>query len=364
MPLRDLSDHIEYVPGRGATAVAKERGLDPESVLVLSSNENALGPSPLAVEAITAAAPTIHRYPKASHLALTTKLARQWEVDPSQVWLANGGDGALDYLSRALLTPADTVLVPDPGFAYYGMSARFHHGDVTTYAVSRATDFRLDADSILAAYSDERIIYLTSPHNPSGSTMALEEIETIAADTPEETVIVVDEAYGEFSDTDSAISLVRSRSDVAILRSFSKVYGLAGIRLGYAIVPSAWDGAYSRVNTPFAVSEIACQAGIAALDDTDHLSQTVEMARHGRAFIRETVEANTWPSGGNFVLVDVGDAEEVTDALFDRGIIVRDCSSFGLESCIRITVAPEEHLTQAVTAINDILSSRSGDDPA
>lgn len=360
MPLRDLSDHTEYVPGKGATEVARERGLDPDNVLVLSSNENALGPSDAAVASITSAAPGIHRYPKSSHIDLTQALADRWQVNTEQIWLANGGDGALDYLSRAIIRPGDRVLVPNPGFAYYAMSARFHHGTASQYSLSKADDFRLTAEMILAAFSDERIIYITSPHNPTGSTIAIDEIERIADATPTDTIVVVDEAYGAFSSVDSAVSLVQSRDDVAVLRSFSKLYGLAGIRLGYAIVPPSWQDAYSRINTPFSVSELACQAGRAALTDSDHVTKTIEMTQNGRELIRGSVDAPSWPSGGNFILVDVGDAARVTDALVDRGVIVRDCTSFGLPSCIRLTTAPEPDLRRAVSALNSVMDDGAG----
>lgn len=357
MPLRDLSAHPEYVPGRGATAVAAERGLDPDTVLVLSSNENALGPSPSAIAAVERAAAHIHRYPKSSHQELTELLAESWAVTPEQIWLANGGDGALDYLSRALLDPGDRVLVPDPGFAYYEMSARFHHGEASTYPVKKSNDFSITAESVLACFDTERIIYLTSPHNPTGSIISVGDIEQIAEETPDDTVVIVDEAYGAYASVESAVSLVKQRSDVAVLQSFSKIYGLAGIRLGYAVVPEQWKHGYSRVNTPFAVSELACRAGIAALDDSTHAQQSVEMANRGRQMLRDNIRAKSWPSEGNFVLIDVGDAKHVTEALFDQGIIVRDCTSFGLDSCIRVTVAPEDALARAIAAINSILDS-------
>lgn len=356
MDPRDLAEHSEYVPGRGIEEVARERGLDPEDVIVLSSNENEVGPSPKAVRAIEQSVDRANRYPKSSHTDLTEAIAEHWAVDPGQIWLANGGDGALDYLSRAMLRPGETVLVAEPGFAYYGMSARFHHGDVRSYAMDATDGFRLEPELILGAYDGDRIVYVTSPHNPTGITMTVEDVETVAEQTDKQTLTVVDEAYGAFADTESAVSLVADRDDVAILRSFSKSYGLAGLRLGYAIVPEEWADAYRRVNTPFAASEIACLAGQAALEDKEHVERTVETVRHGRERIRRDLEARTWPSEGNFVLADVGDAPSVTDALVDRGVIVRDCTSFGLPSCIRITVTTPEPLAQAIETMNDVLA--------
>lgn len=358
MQPRDLSSHVEYVAGRGREEVAAAYGFDPSEMVTLSSNENPLGPPDAAVAAIRRHADRVHRYPKAAHTALTERLADRWSVTSEQVWLASGGDGALDYLSRAMLTPGDAVLVPDPGFAYYGMSARFHHGDVRQYSLERTADFVQTADTVLEAYDGERIVYITSPHNPTGRVMPRAELRQIAADTDPDTLIVVDEAYGEFADEPSAATLLDERDDVAVLRSFSKAYGLAGLRLGYALVPAEWATAYRRVNTPFAVNELACRSGIAVLEDDDHVARSVELARWGREFLQTELAAETWPSQGNFVLADVGDAEAVTEALLERGIIVRDCSSFGLPRCIRITVGRRPAVRTAVEECNDVLAAR------
>ncbi|ELZ14261.1 histidinol-phosphate aminotransferase [Halovivax asiaticus JCM 14624] len=366
MQPRDLSTHATYEAGRGVEEVAREQGRDPDEFVTLSSNENPHGPAPAAVEAIRAAASSAHAYPKASHADLTDRLAEKWDVEPDQVWLGNGGDGAIDYLSRAMLEPDDTVLVPEPGFAYYAMSARFHHGRVRTYELSKDDDFEQDPDSLLAAAECERLLYLTSPHNPSGSTASLETVERIARETADETLVVVDEAYGEFAETESGVALIEgrdgfdARDDVAVIRTFSKAYGLAGVRLGYAVVPGAWADAYARVNTPFAASELACRAGLAAVDDTDHVEQTVDSARWARDYLASTVDAPAWPSGGNFVLFDVGDGAAVAAALQDRGVIVRDCTSFGLPGCIRVSCGTESETKRAADAIDEVLAARDG----
>jgi histidinol-phosphate aminotransferase len=359
MQPRDLSSHAPYEAGRGVEEVARELELDPDSLVKLASNENPLGPSPAVVEAIREHAERIHSYPKASHADLTAELAERWQLDPEQVWLANGGDGALDYLARATIEPGDGVLVPEPGFAYYGMSARFHHGEVATYPVSKSEEFEQTADGVLTNYDGERIVYLTSPHNPTGSEISISEIEKLADRVGEETLIVVDEAYGEFSDRPSAIELVETRENVAVLRTFSKVYGLAGLRLGYALVPETWADAYTRVNTPFAASEIACRAGLAALDDTEHVERSIEVARNSREYMYERLDALTWQSAGNFVLAEVGGASSVANQLQQRGVIVRDCTSFGLPECIRISCGTDEETRRAITECNEILRERT-----
>ena len=356
MKPRDLSAHVEYQAGRGIEEVARELGMDADELVKLASNENPFGPSPAAVDAIQRAAERANSYPKASHADLTDRLAERWSVASEQVWLANGGDGALDYLARATVEPGDEVLVPRPGFAYYGMSARYHHGEVNEYALSKADDFGLAAETVLDAYDGERVVYLTSPHNPSGGRFSLDAVEAIADETAEETLVVVDEAYGEYADAPSAVELLADRDDVAVLRTFSKAYGLAGVRLGYAVVPDEWADAYAAVNTPFAASELACRAGLAALDDDDHVERSVETARWAREYVYDNVDAPTWESHANFVLVEVGNAEGVAAELRERGVIVRDCTSFGLPDCIRVTCGTEDETRTAVRELNEVLA--------
>ncbi|MFB6142513.1 MAG: histidinol-phosphate transaminase [Halorientalis sp.] len=351
---RDLSAHAVYRAGRGVEEVARDLGLDPGDLVKLSSNENVLGPSPAAVEAIREHADRVHVYPKASHTDLVERLAERWAVAPAQVWAANGGDGVLDCLSRALLRPGERVLVPRPGFAYYSMSARYHHGEVDTYELAREDDFAQTAEGVLAAYDGQRIVYVTSPHNPTGSVMPLDEIERLADATDEETLVLVDEAYGEFADVDSAVGLVRERDDVAVLRTFSKAYGLAGMRLGYGLVPAAWADAYARVNTPFDTGELACRAGLAALEDEGFLERSREMVVEARETLYADLAAPTWESQGNFVLADVGDGERVAEAAQREGVIVRDCASFGLEDCIRVTCGTPEQMERAVAVLNEV----------
>ena len=358
MQPRDLSAHTEYVPGRGVEEVARDLGLDPADLVKLSSNENPYGASPAAVDAVHDAADDISVYPKAAHTDLTAALADEWGVEPEQVWVSPGADGAIDYLSRAMLDPDDRVLVPEPGFSYYGMSARYHHGETETYPLSKDDEFATTADGILDAYDGERLVFVTSPHNPTGATMPREEIEALLDGVDEETLVVLDEAYGEFASEPSGVDLLSEVDNLAVLRTFSKAYGLAGLRIGYAVVPRAWADAYAKVSTPFAASEAALRAALAALDDDEHVEKSVEGAAWAREHIRAELDAPTYPSEANFVLCEVGDGSAVAEAAQQEGVIVRDCTSFGLPTCVRVSCGTEEETRRAVETLNEILADR------
>ncbi|WP_423751423.1 histidinol-phosphate transaminase [Salinirarus marinus] len=356
MQPRDLSALTPYVPGRGAAEVARELGVDPADLTKLSSNENPYGPSDAAVEAIEATAERVGVYPKASHTDLTDRLADHWGVASEQVWVTPGADGALDYLARAMLDPGDRVLAPEPGFSYYRMSARYHHGEVDRYHLSKDDDFAQTPETVLDAYDDHRILYLTTPHNPTGSEFARADVRELAESVADHTLLVVDEAYGEYTERPSSVALLDDYDNVAVTRTFSKAYGLAGLRIGYAVVPEPWADAYARVNTPFAASEVALRAALAAIDDQAHVDDVVESARRMRSYLRAELDAPTWASGGNFVLADVGDASAVADASQRNGVIVRDCSSFGLPGCIRVSCGTEPQTREAVDVLNDVVS--------
>lgn len=359
MEPRDLSAHGVYRPGGGPEELARELDRPSEEFVKLSSNENPLGPSPKAIEAIRSSADRAHVYPTAAHTDLTEAIAQHWNLSPKQVWVGPGANGALDYLYRATLDPDAEILVPDPGYPYYPKGARYHNGTVGgQYALRKDDGWRQTADGVVDAYDGERVVFVTTPHNPTGSEMPFREIRSLRDRLDDETLLVVDEAYGEFTDAPSAVRLVEERDDVAVLRTFSKAYGLAGIRVGYALVPEAWADRYARVNTPFGVSELACRAAMAALDDDEHVERSVELARWSRQYMHDELDARTWESATNFVLAAVGDSAAVARASRERGVIVRDCAEppWNADGCIRITCGTRESTRRAVRTINEILA--------
>jgi histidinol-phosphate aminotransferase len=238
------------------------------------------------------------------------------------------------------------------------LSGGLVRGEPATYELSKEDGFALTSEGILDAYDGERMVFITSPQNPTGATMPRQEIETLLQGVGAETLVVIDEAYGEFAEEPSATDLLGNYENLAVLRTFSKAHGLAGLRIGYALVPGAWAAAYTRISTPFAASEAALQAAMAALDDDDHVERTVDGAVWAREYIRETLDAPTFESDANFVLCEVGDGEAVATAAQEEGVIVRDCSSFGLPGCIRVSCGTEAETRRAVETLNGILAER------
>lgn len=352
--LRDLSELDEYVPGRGTEEVAREHGLDPDDLAKLASNENPLGPPPAAEEAIHEAADGVNVYPTSLHNDTRDRVADMLDAPEENVVLGPGADGVFDTIGRAVIEDGDGVLTPSPGFSYYGMSARNLGGHERSYSLREDDGFGYDAERIVEAYDGEKIVYITAPNNPTGTETTLEEIEMVADAV--DGLVFVDEAYWEFSDRPTAVPLALERDDVAVARTFSKAYGLAGLRAGYGVVPDEIASAYRKVVTPFCVGTVSLYAARAALSDEEHLHETVELSRWGREYMSENLDAPTYSTDANFVLVDISpqDASEVAEELERRGVIVRDTTSFGLPSCVRVSVGTREETRRAVSEINDV----------
>ncbi len=351
--LRDLGHLEEYVPGRGVDEVAREHGLDPDEMVKLASNENPLGPPPAAKEAILGNVDDASVYPTALHEDVKEKIADYVEAPVENTVLGAGADGVFDTVCRACIEDGDEILCPEPGFSYYRMAAENVGGVANSYPIPKEDGFRYSADVVVDSYRGEKIVYLTTPNNPTGSVLSLDEIEHVADNV--DGLVFVDEAYWEFSSHDTAVDLV-DRGDVAVARTFSKAWGLAGMRFGYAVVPDDLAEAYRKVVTPFSVGTLTLHAAKAALYDREHLEDTLGLVEWGREYLTEELDLDVYPSEANFVLVDVSprNAGDVAGELERRGVIVRDTTSFGLPECIRVNVGPREDTRHAVEVINDV----------
>lgn len=344
----------EYVPGRTIEDVAKEYGFLPEEILKLCSNENPLGPSPEAIKAVRDHANTISVYPPTDAKELRRALAQYIGYPIDQIVVGNGMDGVLDVLTRLFVEKNDEAIISIPTFPYYELFT-LACGGVPQF-VPRNSNFNVDVDKLLRAVNKKtKIIFLCSPNNPTGNLMKESDLRHLLDTT--ESMVIVDEAYAEFADF-SIVELVREYENLVVTRSMSKAFGLAGLRIGYAVTPPEISKEYMKVSPAFSVNRIGIAAGIAALEDKEHLRQTVKTIRSGRAFLRDNIPFKTYPSQANFVLVDVSPftAEEMCEALLRKGIIVRDCSSFrgAGNSLIRISVGTKEQNMRVIEAFKGV----------
>jgi histidinol-phosphate aminotransferase len=353
--IRPVVEEMEgYVGGRSLGEAARVLDLDPRKVVKLNSNESPLGPSPRALRALRALR-DLHRYPPPRPRDLVAAIARRERLPEGCVAVCGGSDAAVETLLRLVLEPGDRTVAPVPTFPYYAIATRLAGG--VPVAVPRDRSLRTSARALLArADRRTRIVWLASPNNPTGDAVDRAEIRALLEGLPD-ALVVVDEAYGEFAGRTVA-PWVRRFGNLVVLRTFSKAYGLAGVRLGYALLPEPLRPPFDKAATPFPVSAPAVAAGLAALADRAHLRRTVETVRRGRALLRKRVPFTTYPSEANFVLADLSPlrAPRVAEALFRKGVLVRDCSR--MEGCgpghLRITVGTAEQNRRVVAALRAV----------
>ncbi len=334
-----------YVPGRSIEDVSKEYGLT--GVTKLASNENALGPSPAALEAIRGVLSGLHRYPDGGAMALRSALAVKMDVENEQIFVGNGGDDVLSVLARTFIDAGDEVIIPQPTFSPYAHVSRVMGGEVV---FSPLRGFQVDLDDILSRVGKRtKIIFLCSPNNPTGTIIQERKLVSFLDSLPESVLVLLDEAYGDFvEDPEWPDSLpLINHYPLIVLRSFSKIYGLAGLRVGYGIGDSELIGFMHRVREPFNVNELAQSAAVAALEDEAFRTKSIlqvreERRRYNNFFLRLGLEFIE--SQANFIFVRIGDGDAATEALMKKGFILRSGSAFGCPEWVRVTIGnPEEN---------------------
>jgi len=362
-PLEDLaspylSGLIPYSPGKPIEEVEREFGIS-DSVK-LASNENPLGPSPKALQAIAAALPAIHRYPDGGGYALRQALARHWNVAADSVILGNGSNELLELVGRAFLLPGDEVLYARQAFVVYDMVAQVT--GATKVAVP-LRDFAHDLQALQAAITPKtKLIFLANPNNPTGTSVDPRALEVFVAEVPPDVVVVLDEAYYEYLPpecTPDALQFVRKGRWLLLLRTFSKIYGLAGLRIGYGIGPAPLVSLLNKVREPFNTNSLAQAGAAAALDDVEHVRASRAANEAGRAFLLQRFHAlglTVIPSVANFLLVDVGrPGRQMTDALLRMGVIVRPVEGYGFPTHLRITIGTPKENEKCVAAVRTVL---------
>ncbi|MCC3376479.1 histidinol-phosphate transaminase [Cohnella sp. REN36] len=346
-PAREtLGRMAPYTPGKPIWEVREEYGLD--RIVKLASNENPLGPSPLALAAITEMLSELHRYPDHRATALAEALAERLGVAPSQLVVANGADELITLLSEAYLDPGDEIVVPSPSFSEYEFGGLLMNADVVRVPLREG--FAYEITDILASVTPRtKLLYLCSPNNPTGTYLSRNHLRHLTDALPERVLVVLDAAYAHFADAEDytdGFELLREGRNIAILQTFSKIYGLAGVRAGYCAAPEAIVRALLQVKEPFNVNALAQTAAIAALRDDDHLAASRRCNAEGRRQLREGLAAlgvPTTESQANFVLAEFGDdAQDLDRALLRRGVIVRSGKGWGLPRHLRISVGTGE----------------------
>jgi len=342
-----------YEPGRPIEEVARELGLDPAGIVKLASNENPSGPSPRAVEAARRALEQGQLYPDGGCFALRQKLASIYGLGADQFVIGNGSNEIIELLGHALLGPGDEVVMGVPSFAVYKLVTLLFGAKAVEVPL---VNFRHDLSALARSVTPRtKLVFLPSPNNPTGTANTEAEILAFARGLPEQVVLAIDEAYAEFVENPPDLRpLIREGRPVVCLRTFSKIYGLASLRVGYGYASPAFAALLNRVRQPFNVNAIGQAAALAALDDREFVTACAAQNRAGlrqleagfRALGREFV-----PSVANFILVKVGEGARVFDALQRRGMIVRPLNPYGLPEWIRVTVGTRTQNDRLLTEL-------------
>lgn len=357
-----VAPHIEslvaYPPGKPIEELEREYGVS--GSIKLASNENALGPSPKAVAAIAAALNKLHIYPDGSGYYLKEALADKLGVKAESIVLGNGSNEIIELLITTFLPRGAEVITSHPTFLVYQKAVQARGG---ANKVVPLRGFEHDLEGILEAITSEtRLIFLDNPNNPTGTVFGKRQFEAFLGRVPSHVLVVLDEAYGDFVDPEvhlDGVAYIEASPPVVVLRTFSKAYGLAGLRIGYGVMAAQIADFLNRVRQPFNVNSLAQVGALAALVDSEHYGQTLKMTKSGLSWLQQEVNklgCRTFPSQTNFFLIDVGrDAREVYDALLRKGVIVRPMAAYSYPNFIRVTVGLPAENERFVKALGEVL---------
>lgn len=361
----EVQNFLPYVPGLSIDEIRIKYGLS--QVIKMASNESPLGASPLVQKAIAGRAGLAFRYPQAGNPRLLEAIAENHKLKPEQVVVGNGSDEIIDLLIRLRGVPGKSnVLTFSPCFSIYSLQTRF--AGLEQRRVPLNDDFSFPLHAFLEAADENTILaFVTAPDNPSGYTPSLADLLLLIKGLPSSCVLMVDEAYMDFCDHEEAHSLLPqldSFPNLAICRTFSKSYGLAGLRLGYALMHPSLAGYLRRVRLPFSVNLLAEEAGLAALADTQFRSHVLDAVRRGRIRLRNGLEelgCRVWPSQANFLMFDLPEkaglnAPRLFEALLSRGIIIRPLKSYGMPDKLRVSMGSDEENNTFLKAMAAVLS--------
>lgn len=351
-------DLVAYQPGKPIEETARELGMSPADIVKLASNENSLGPSPRAIEAMQKAAAGVHIYPDGASFTLRSKIAERFGVDFSQTVVGSGSSELIELLCHACLHEGIELIAAKHSFSMYPIMCKLF-GAVYVEAPIKA-DFSSDLQAILAAVTPQtRLIFITNPANPLGTVVTQAEMDSFMEQVPEHVIVAFDEAYIDFADDKpDTLKYVKQGKNVILLRTFSKAYGLAGLRAGYGVTIPEIADLLNKARTPFNMNLMSQVAAAAALDDAEHLAGSVEMVNRGKRQYYAAFEK--WgidyiPSQANFILVKTGQGRKVFNDALAKGVILRHMDGYGLPEYVRITVGTERENARCLEVLAELL---------
>lgn len=348
-----------YIPGKPISEVQRELGID--RVIKLASNENPLGSSPSATKAVQDWAENMAIYPDGNSTELKGILSKKLGVDPGQLLFGSGTDQVLEIIAQTYINPGDNSIMGYPSFPRYETVVKVMDGEAVEVPLDK--EHRLDLDGFLERIDDRtRIIWICNPNNPTGTIITEEEQRSFLKKVPKHVLVILDEAYYEYAlggDYPRSIELLDEFDNLLILRTFSKAYGLAGLRIGYAISNKDIIGYINRVRGPFNTSAAAQVAAIAALGDQSFIESSINTNREGKEYLYSAFEdmgLDYIPTYANFLMVKVGmPSDQVFKELLKKGVIIRSGDIFGMDDWIRITIGTMEENEMFIQALREVI---------
>jgi histidinol-phosphate aminotransferase len=352
----DIAALSPYVPGKPIEELQRELGLS--RVIKLASNENPLGPSPKAIAVLNEGASTLHRYPDGGAFRLREALADRWKVTPDHIILGNGSDEILGLLARTFLAPGDEAVMADQTFVIYKMEVTAAHGKAVTVPLKQ---WRHDLPAMASAVTPRtRLLFLCNPNNPTGTMVSSGEVAQLLLRIPEQVIVIFDEAYFEYvknSDFPESMAYVKQGRNAIVLRTFSKIYGLAGLRIGYGVTTPEITNFLNRVRPPFNANSMAQRAALAALGDDEHVAKSRAVNQAGMEQVMKGLTALGFapiPSEANFLYLDIGrDGRQVFEALLRQGVIIRHIEG----RMVRVTIGQAEENQAFLTALANVMQA-------
>jgi histidinol-phosphate aminotransferase len=354
---KGILDLKPYIPGKPIEEVKREIGL--KEVIKLASNETSVGPSPLAVAAIKKEIKNINLYPEGSSRLLREKIAHRLSIDKEMIIIGNGEDDIIDLIGMAFINDGDEVFTGEITFPAYETAAKIMGGKLI---LIKLKDFRFDLEKIAQRINEKtKIVFLCNPNNPTGTIVDKEAVDRFIKQVPEDVIVVFDEAYYDYVEDQgypNSLSYVLEEKNVIVLRTFSKIAGIAGVRIGYGIAKLELIGYLNRVVNPFTTNRLAQVAALASLDDEEHRKKVLRSNQEGKKYLyRELKEIDLFylPTEANFIFIDLKeDSEVIFEKLLRKGVIIRPGETWGCPNFIRVTIGTAYENKKFIQALGEV----------